>query len=121
MSYNGSDSYDSCQAEVTVVVADAPKATLTAEFNNATVTALGNSLKKGDNEILANNAGNIVVTPADGYAVTSVKLDGKELLAADSFNNHVATVSLPALDEGGRNQAMQACVEGKPLGGCWKH
>lgn len=100
MSYNGSDSYDSCQAEVTVVVADAPKATLTAEFNNATVTALGNSLKKGDNEILANNAGNIVVTPADGYAVTSVKLDGKELLAADSFNNHVATVSLPALDEG---------------------
>ncbi len=100
VSYNGSDSYDSCQAEVTVVVADAPKATLTAEFNNATVTALGNSLKEGDNEILANNAGNIAVTPDDGYAVTSVKLDGKELLAADSFNNHVATVSLPALDEG---------------------
>lgn len=99
-SYNGSDSYDSCQAEVTVTVADAPKATLTAEFSNATVTALGNLVNEGSNEILANNAGNIAVTPADGYAVTSVKLDNEELLAEGSFSNYVATVSLPALDEG---------------------
>ena len=98
--YNGSDSYDSCQAEVTVTVADAPKATLTAEFSNATVTALGNLVNEGSNEILANNAGNIAVTPADGYAVTSVKLDNEELLAEGSFSNYVATVSLPALDEG---------------------
>lgn len=99
-SYKGSDSYDSCQAEVTVTVADAPKATLTAEFSNATVTALGNLVNEGSNEILANNAGNIAVTPADGYAVTSVKLDNEELLAEGSFSNYVATVSLPALDEG---------------------
>lgn len=98
--YNGSDSYDSCQAEATVTVADAPKATLTAEFSNATVTALGNLVNEGSNEILANNAGNIAVTPADGYAVTSVKLDNEELLAEGSFSNYVATVSLPALDEG---------------------
>ena len=64
------------------------------------MTALGNLVNEGSNEILANNAGNIAVTPADGYAVTSVKLDNEELLAEGSFSNYVATVSLPALDEG---------------------
>ena len=112
--FNGSDSYNPCQADATVVVAEAPTATLNAEFDNATVTALGNPLNAGDNKILAGKEdGSLVVAPVGVYAVTSVKLDGEELLAPDSFKDHVATVSLPAFDKGSTHNLVVETKECK--------
>lgn len=97
--YLGSDSYDSCKAEITVNVETAATATLNAEFDEETAE-LGDDLHVGTNEIRAGEELPIVVTPKKGYAVTSVKLDDDELLTADSFSNYAAKVVLPALDEG---------------------
>lgn len=114
VTYNGSGLYDTCNAKITVNVEAAATATLNAEFDNATVTALGNPLNAGDNKILAGKEdGSLVVAPVGVYAVTSVKLDGEELLAPDSFKDHVATVSLPAFDKGSTHNLVVETKECK--------
>lgn len=80
------------------------EATLTANFSNATVKAYGTELTSGTPQTVASGKdGNAVVEPAEGYAVTSIKLGITELIDGAVFSNHVAAVPLGELEKDSQN------------------
>lgn len=97
-------------SNISIVYMPATQATITLKpvegVNTATV---GGATADAGGNIVVNykNPGNIAVTPAEGYAITGIKLvndvDGSEVaLANPTFSNRIATVAgVPALTKDG--------------------
>ncbi len=96
------------QNSVVKVEYTASTTSLTANFENATVTVGGTELASGaQTTVTPYKELPAEIVPADGYAITSVKLSGwnytdKELLTSDSFTDtkkHTAQVTVPFLSK----------------------
>lgn len=97
-------------SSISIVYTPATQATITiAPVEGVSTTTVGGATADASGNIVVNykNPGSIVVTPAEGYAITGIKLvndaDGSEVaLGSPTFSSRVATVAnVPALAKDG--------------------
>lgn len=97
-------------SNISIVYTPATQATINLKpVEGVNTTTVGGDTADANGNIVVNykNPGNIAVTPAEGYAITGIKLvndaDGREVaLASPTFSNHIATVAgVPALTKDG--------------------
>lgn len=97
-------------SNISIVYTPATLATITLKpVEGVNTTTVGGATADANDNIVVNykNPGNIAVTPAEGYAITGIKLvndaDGSEVaLASPTFSNRIATVAgVPALTKDG--------------------